>query len=172
MKKIISLVLLATFITTSTFAQPSKLYSGKNVEVRITSDVSSKKRDHDQTIIAIVDKDVRNEQGQTLIRRGTPVKLGTTISRAKGMGKEGFIKIECISTTAVDGQEISLMGGDNFAGKNRLGAALGCGLGLGLTVLFPVGFFFFCIKGENATIPAHTLLQNVLVNDTYTISVE
>lgn len=60
----------------------------------------------------------------------------------------------------------------NLQGDSNKGAALGCGLGLGLTLLPGVGFFFFCIQGENVEVPENTILQNIVVNDNYTIKAE
>ena len=163
-----------TVISADSYAQKVKLNNGKSVSIRITNDVSSKTNKRTiQEPMAIVDRDVTDASGDVvLIRRGTPVQLSSAIAKSKGMGKPGSIKINCVSTTAVDGTPISLFGGMNLQGDNRKGAALGCGLGLGLTVLFPVGFFFFCLQGENVEIPANTMIQNVVVNDNYMISAE
>ena len=175
MKKLfIIAAILFSSITTAAYAQKTKLVNGKAISIRITNEVSSKiKQNGSQDIYAIVDRDVVDNTGETvLIRRGTPVQLASSIVKAKGVGKPGSIKIDCISTTSVDGQYISLQGGLNIQGEDRKGAALGCGLGLGLTVLFPVGFAFLAIQGENVTIPTNTLIQNVVVNDTYMIQAE
>ena len=126
-----------------------------------------------KTVTAIVERDVRDTNGETvLIRRGTPVEMSIVAKKAKGVGKGGMIDLTCISTTAVDGQSVVLLGGLNVQGDDNKGAALGCGLGLGLTFLFPFGFFFLCLKGENVEVPANTLIQNVVVNDNYIIKAE
>ena len=167
-------MILLSAASIETFAQKVKLNSGKTVNVRITNDIRSKtdKRTK-QDAIAIVDRDVTDISGEKVfIRRGTPVQLSTTVVKAKGIGKAGSIKIDCISTTSVDGQVISLLGGMNVQGDDRKGAALGCGLGLGLTILCPVGLFFLCIQGENVEVPANTMIQNVGVNDNYMIAAE
>ena len=163
-----------TAISAESYAQKVKLNNGKAVSIRITNDVSSKTNKRTiQEPMAIVDRDVMDASGDiVLISRGTPVQLSSTIVKSKGMGKPGSIKIDCISTTAVDGTPISLFGGMNLQGDSRKGAALGCGLGLGLTVLCPFGFFFFCMHGENVEIPANTMIQNVVVNDNYMIRTE
>ena len=56
-------------------------------------------------------------------------------------------------------------------GNDRKGAALGVGLGTGLTVLCPVGLFFLCIKGEKVTIPEGTIITNVVTADAYSIAI-
>lgn len=162
---------MTTLFTVNCFAQKTKLNTGTPISIRIVEAVNSK----DPKIVptAIVDKDVKDLiTGKIFIRRGTPVELNTEIAKAKGAGKPGSIQINCISTTAVDGQIISLLGGSHVTGDSRKGAALGCGLGLGLTFLFPEGLFLLCIKGKNAEIPAHTMLPNVVINDNYMIATE
>ena len=155
------------------YAQNFKLESGKPVIVRTTKSVMSKNNNNNAGVTAIIERDVRDVTGEkVLIMRGTPVQIAANVTRAKGMGKAGAIDLACLSTTAVDGQTISLLGGLNLQGDSNKGAALGCGLGLGLTLLPGVGFFFFCIQGENVEVPADTILQNIVVNDNYTIKVE
>ncbi len=169
MKKIICI--LAIICTFTAEAQPIKINSGQIISIRTTKSVSSRTKNPDVT--AIVERDIKDISGEKiLIRRGTPIELTVKTQKAKGVGKAGSIDISLLSTTAVDGQRISLLGGINCEGNNREGAALGCGLGLGLTVLFPVGFFFLCIKGENVEIPANTIIQNAIINDNYLIRVE
>ncbi len=169
MKKIICILTIICTFTAE--AQPIKINNGQSISIRTTKSVSSRTKNPDVT--AIVERDVKDISGEKiLIRRGTPIELTVKTQKAKGVGKAGSIDISFLSTTAVDGQKISLLGGINSEGKNREGAALGCGLGLGLTILCPVGFFFLCIKGENVEIPAHTIIQNVTINDNYLIRIE
>ena len=175
MKKLFLIAaIVLTAISVESYAQKVKLNNGKSISIRLTNDINSKtNKKTRQEPMAIVDRDVTDASGDiVLIRRGTPVQMSSTVVKAKGMGKPGSIKIDCISTTAVDGTPISLFGGMNLQGDDKRGAALGCGLGLGLTVLFPVGFFFFCMHGENVEIPANTMIQNVVVNDNYMINAE
>ncbi len=171
MKKFLLLLTVLFVGLSATATQKHELRNGQFVAVRITSDVKSESKTA-QTVTAIVERDVLDsKQEKVLIRRGTPITLTTQIQRAKGMGKAGYIKIDCISTTAVDGQTIYLLGGLNVEGDDKKGAALGCGLGLGLT-FFPVGFFCFCIQGENVSMPANTMINNVVVNDRYFVHAE
>lgn len=171
MKKLIS-ILAVLFVTINVSAQKCELVNGQPINVRLTCDVQSKSKTQ-QTVTAIIDNDVYDlSREKVVIRRGTPITLTSKIVKAKGMGKPGSIKIDCVSTTAVDGQIIHLLGGLNIEGNDNKGAALGCGLGLGLTVLCPVGFLFFLIPGENVSVPANTMIHNVVVNDRYLINVE
>ena len=170
MKKLLFVAIMVIAANVQIFAQnTASLHSGKNVQIRLTSEIYS----NNKSLIkptAIVEKDVRNDNGDVLIRRGTPVELVCDIQKSKGMGKAAYVKLNFVSTTAVDGQDISLQGVYAVNGKDRKGAALGWGLGTGLTVLCPFGFFFFCIKGEPVTIPDGTIISsNVVVNDNYKI---
>ncbi|MBQ7856247.1 MAG: hypothetical protein IJ348_03930 [Alistipes sp.] len=172
MKRLLLLLTVLFVGLNASAAQKYELPNGQSVAVRITSDVTSKSKSQ-QTVTAIVERDVYDlKHEKVLIRRGTPITLATQIQRAKGMGKAGYININCLSTTAVDGQTIYLLGGLNVEGDDKKGAALGCGLGLGLTVLFPVGFFCFCIQGENVSVPANTMINNVVVNERYFVVAE
>ena len=169
MKKLLFVAMFIIATNVQIFAQNTAiLNNGKTVAVRLTSQIYSNDKNPVQPT-AIVDKDVRNENGDVLIRRGTPINVTSEVIKSKGMGNEASVKLNFVSTTAIDGQDIALQGIYAINGKNRKGAALGLGLGTGLTVLFPFGFFFFCIKGEPVTIPDGTIISNVVVNDNYKI---
>ncbi len=62
------------------------------------------------------------------------------------------------------------MGGVAASGKDREGLAIGLGVGGGI-VVFPVGFFCLCIKGEDAYIPSNTILSNIVIDDNYRVRV-
>ena len=96
--------------------------------------------------------------------------LSVNKKKAQGLGKQGYLQIECILTTAIDGQTILLSGGIEKEGNNRQGASIGLGVGLGLTFLPLGGFFFLCLKGEKVDIPAGTTIFGVTVMDNYDIS--
>ena len=113
----------------------------------------------------------------------TPMKVGTDgvllgawaeleeAASILDIGTGTGLQIGCISTTAVDGQIISLSGGIEQDGENRQGAAIGLGVGLGLTFLPLGGFFFLCLKGEKVDIPAGTTIFGVTVTDNYDIDI-
>ena len=141
------------------FAVP--LRRGTSVIVRLSTSANSNR---DTPIRADVVSDL-TIAGEPVITRGTPVILSVNKRKAKGLGKPGYLQIGCISTTAVDGQIISLSGGIEQDGENRQGAAIGLGVGLGLT------FFFLCLKGEKVDIPAGTTIFGVTVTDNYDIDI-
>lgn len=152
-------------INLSVFAS-KPLDRGTTLSVRITSQITSKSKG---TPTAIVENDVKNRQGDLLIKRGTPVLLQIDREKAKGCGKGGYLNIRCISTTAVDGQTVTLDGSLNDEGSDKKGLAIGLGVGLGLTFLPFVGFAFLALKGEQAKIEANTIVPNVYVTNDYNI---
>lgn len=170
MKRLI-LMLVALMCVGALSAQDVKLYGGQNVPIRLMTDINSKSRTQ-PTPHAIVDANIMDAKGENIvIRRGTPVVMDIEIKRARGVGKAGYIKINCISTSSVDGQTINLIGSSLAQGDDRKGLAIGLGVSLGILV-FPPCFFCLCIKGENVSIPQNTLFHNVVVNDNYTIRIE
>lgn len=164
-KKSIAIILAAMMINLSVFAS-KPLDRGTTLSVRITSQITSKSKG---TPTAIVENDVKNRQGDLLIKRGTPVLLQVDREKAKGCGKGGYLNIRCISTTAVDGQTVTLDGSLNDEGSDKKGLAIGLGVGLGLTFLPFVGFAFLALKGEQAKIEANTIVPNVYVTNDYNI---
>ena len=164
-KKSIAIILAAMMINLSVFVS-KPLDRGTTLSVRITSQITSKSKG---TPTAIVENDVKNRQGDLLIKRGTPVLLQVDREKAKGCGKGGYLNIRCISTTAVDGQTVTLDGSLNDEGSDKKGLAIGLGVGLGLTFLPFVGFAFLALKGEQAKIEANTIVPNVYVTNDYNI---
>lgn len=151
------LFMAATTFNLSTFAA-IPLRRGTQVPVRLVEKMSSKKS---TTPNAIVDTDVKAADGTVVIKGGTPVNVESKVKKAKGTGKPGTINIKFVSTTAVDGTRIALEGSNvEVEGKNKRGVALGVGLGLGLTIVWPL-LFVMCKKGGQAVIDANTLYNNI-----------
>ena len=166
MKQLFTLIITLLCIGGAS-AQDYNLISGHNIPVRLTTAVDSGNRIH-STPAAIVDANIADTNGNILIRRGTPVVLGTETLSNRGLGKPGSIKIDCLTTTSVDGQTIYLQGGISAVGNDREGLAIGLGIGAGI-VVFPFGLFCLCIKGEDAYIPSNTMMTNIVVDDNYLI---
>lgn len=160
------MAMAALMMNLSLFAS-TPLNSGKAIQVRITSEITSK---GESTPLAMVDNDIKGEGGRVVIKRGTPVMLQVERSGKRGCGRAGEVKIKCISTTAVDGQTIMLSGGElNKEGENKKGLAIGLGVGLGCTFLPFIGLAFLGIKGEEAKIESNTLLPVVFIVSDYEI---
>lgn len=159
----VAMALLMTHL--SVFAS-TPLTRGTSLAVRITSPISSKQQGSPS---AIVEYDVKSEDGKVLIKRGTLVELQVDRKKAKGCGKAGYVAVNCLSTTTVDGQVVSLNGSTSDEGDDKTGLAVGLGVGLGLTFLPIVGFAFLAIKGEQASIQPNTIISNVFITNDYTV---
>ena len=166
MKKFFALC-IALMTMGAASAQNYNLTAGQPIPVRILSSVSSDNR-LQSLPMAIVDSNITDSEGNVLISRGTNVVINTEVTRRKGVGKPGYIKIDCLTTTAVDGQTIYLMGGTSACGRDREALAIGLGVGAGI-VAFPWGLFCLCIKGEEAYLPGNSVLSNVVVDDNYEV---
>ncbi len=134
-----------------------------SVGIQITQKI---KKDNQKTELesAVVSHDVLNN-GKVVIAAGTPVTLDVQMEKRRGVGKPGTITVKPVSTTDVNGQIVMLTGdAKTDTGKNRRGAAVGCGVAFGI-ILFPVGLLFLCIKGGHASIPAGAqMVANATLN--------
>lgn len=166
MKKITSLILALILLFNNGFAQ--NLRNGQAVFVRLTNEIKTKNK-LQSDVTAIVDKDVVDPlTNKILISRGTTVEMSAIIKRAKGVGKPAELKLQCLSTQAIDGQRIMLQGSYAEKGDNRKGLALGLGIGLPILFVWPA-IFCLCIKGGHIEIPSDMTIDNVVVNDNYVV---
>ena len=165
LKKCVSVALAILMMNLSAFAS-STLERGKAMSVRITSQISSNEVGSPS---AIVDNDVKDRDGRVLIKRGTPVMLKVENKKARGCGRAGYVTVKCVSTLAVDGQNIILEGSVSESGEDKKGLAIGLGVGLGCTFLPGVGLAFLAIKGGKAIIESNTVIPTVFVMDDYEI---
>jgi hypothetical protein len=120
---------------------------GTNVPLETTSIISSDHVAVGQTIDFRVKYDVKVGD-KTAIAAGSIAK-GQVMraQKAKGVGKEGYVEIQIKSVTAVDGQEVFLMGGNVYQeGQDKQTLAIVLGI--------LVCILFLTIKGKNAIIPA------------------
>lgn len=104
---------------------------------------------------AVISQDVYYN-GKILFAAGTPVIMDIQYQGRHGLGVPATVAVSPISTTDIYGQLWALSSDIRIAtGKDRHGAAIGCGVFFGI-VAFPVGLLFLCIKGGHAIIPAGT----------------
>ena len=144
MKRVVSIIVL--ILSCLSFVQAQNV----TVPVQIQEDFSSRGK-KDGTMTAIVPYNVMLN-GEIVIPQGSTVNINY-----EGPAE---VRLHFMSTSGVKGQLIPLSGCDiTKEGDGRRGTALGLGLGLGLTIFPFVGFFFFCIKGKNVTIPAGTIVN-------------
>lgn len=102
---------------------------------------------------AVVNGDVVVD-GKVLIADRSPIVLDIEFTERSGMGVPETITVKPISTVDVNGNLVRInCDSKTKTGKDKHGAAIACGVTLGI-VLFPFGFFFFCLKGGHAKIPA------------------
>lgn len=113
----------------------------------------------------VVASDVADEDGNVLIKWGTPVELNVARLPAKAWGRPGEIKIDAVSTTATDGSLVPLSGGYYQMGQDRRTEAWL--VALGGCVLVPLvgivaGLF---VTGENVIVPYDYTLPSVKVTN-------
>ena len=91
------------------------------------------------------------------------IKVGARIEisdKAKGLGKEGTLKIIFNYITAIDGQNIPISGVYNYVkGENKSGTAVGLSF-----VLSPL---FLFLKGKEANIPIGSLIEVYTTQEIY-----
>lgn len=144
------LIALLAFFNFSARAQQSSLAVG----VLIVDDIDDSDPDL-LTESAVVSDDVYYD-GKILIAAGTPVIMDIQYQHRRGLGVPASVTARPVSTTDIYGQLWPLNADSRTAtGKNRRGAAIGCGVFFGI-VACPVGLLFLCIKGGNAEIEEGT----------------
>ena len=144
------LIALLAFFNFSARAQQSSLAVG----VLIVDDIDDSDPDL-LTESAVVSDDVYYD-GKILIAAGTPVIMDIQYQHRRGLGVPASVTARPVSTTDIYGQLWPLSADSRTAtGKNRRGAAIGCGVFFGI-VACPVGLLFLCIKGSNAEIEEGT----------------
>lgn len=144
------LIALLAFFNFSARAQQSTLAVG----VLVVDDIDDSDPDL-LTQSAVVSDDVYYD-GKILIAAGTPVIMDIQYQHRRGLGVPASVTARPVSTTDIYGQLWPLSADSRTAtGKNRRGAAIGCGVFFGI-VACPVGLLFLCIKGGNAEIEEGT----------------
>lgn len=148
--KHIALVLVVSILSMSfTYKKQADivLTAGTTVPLETTSIIRSDEVSAGQIIDFKVRSDVKVND-KVVIAAGSVAK-GQVVraSKAKGLGKEGFVEVELKTVTSVDGQQIVLANGNlNQAGEDK--QTLSIVLGVVLCILF------LTMKGENAQVPA------------------
>jgi hypothetical protein len=173
MKKILFTVLLITAIHLPILIKADDVYvkSGTIIQLELSQPVISKNNLAQTSVDLRVKYDVVIKD-KVIARAGSLAKAQVTFSqRAKGCGKAGSIEIQAISLQAVDGQNIALISSKvkrDGEDKKTLAWALSIG---GCFLISPVSFLFLLIKGNEAEIPAGTLVDSQTLGN-FTIRVE
>lgn len=112
------------------------------------------------TVKFVVASNVKDSNGNILIRSNTPVTAQISFAKAKGMiGKSGELTITDFHTTAVDGAYVPLSSSVSASGDEKVT------LSIVLSVL--VCPLFLLMKGEEAQVPAGTTKTAYTVSDIY-----
>lgn len=133
------------------------------IDATILNEVSSENEDK---VLIQVSHNVIDANGRILIKEGTPIQCNIEKTKRKGVGKPGSIKITMNSVKSVDGQDIRLNGKYTKEGQNLQGKVLGIGLGVGLTIVWPM-LAYLAKKGDPAIIGANTVVPNIAILGTY-----
>ncbi|MBR4962526.1 MAG: hypothetical protein IKY54_01320 [Muribaculaceae bacterium] len=147
------------------------LNNGQIVNVLIDDNVSSKGKG---SVTGTVLTDILNNQGDVMIKGGTPVLLKVEKTPKRGIGKPGEVVVKCVSLCAVDGQPILLNGIASAEGINKRGLALGVSLGVTFGTLgfgWIIGLPCLAIKGGDAVIEYGTVI-NARVVGYYNIDIQ
>lgn len=142
------------------------LQNGSPIFIRLLNTISSATKDEPNFV---VNGDVKDGIGNILIADGTQVRTESTITTRKAIGRPGKIDIKFVSTTAVDGQFITLTGSKSYTAADKKGKVIGVAVGVGLLVVWPM-LAYLAKKGDDIEVPAGTMLSNnVIIMGNYTI---
>lgn len=131
-----------------------------NVPIQLTQSVCSNVSQAKTATVQIgmVCSDVKFQE-QIVIRQGTPVTFNVEIKKKKGCGIPATVTVTPVSTFDINNNIVPLTGIPySQEGENKVGKSVGLAAGLGLTILFPFGIFFLCMKGGDACINGGTMV--------------
>lgn len=154
MKKYIALVLAITMYAES-FANSADglvLGSGVPVFLKLSESWTTKSKLCPQFVVA---NNVTDSKGNILIYANTTVESNCEIKRAKGVGRGGLLKLNFVSTTAIDGQRVALYGKVEAEGDDRKGLVHGLTWPMFFLVLGPLALPLLAIKGKQAKLSAN-----------------
>ncbi len=160
MKKGIALFFAFVLILQSGFANGT-LKRSTTVLVKTVGIIDSEQRTNSSFVIA---QAVRDSEGNIVIAEGAPVITDVQMTSKRSVGRSGSVEVRLKSVNTVNGQTIDLIGGTIIQPKDIKGMVLGVGLGLGLTIAWPMLFFLFK-KGDAAFILDGTIINGNPVTD-------
>ena len=166
MKKIILLLLIFPAIA---FSQVN-LKGNTLIYIKTQNAITSEKSVG--TTIGIVSSPVKDINGNVLIEENTPVTLNVVAVPAKSWGKPGTLIINALSTTAVDGQNITLTGTYSTEGADRKTMACGISAALFVFIILVGGLTGFFIKGGEAEVPSNYIFSNFYVASNTTVQLQ
>jgi hypothetical protein len=162
-KQILSLVMGFIFVTGNVAAAAS-LQNGTPISVKLTNSVSSSSSDAPNFVVAT---DVKDSNGNLLIKEGTLVLTEYSNKKKRSVGLPGQVDIKFISTTSSDGQLISLSGSKQYKAEDKKGKVIGVAVGVGWFI-WPM-LAFLAKKGDDVELGPSTLMNAATVMGNYSI---
>jgi hypothetical protein len=153
----IKIVFWVLFIANSAFSQimsfgQTKIEEGTIIIIKSMSNITSKTNIDGELIDFVCAEDIYINN-RLVIKKN--IKVGARIEnsdKAKGLGKEGALKIIFNYITAIDGQNIPISGVYNYVkGINKSGTAV--------SLSFVLSPLFLFLKGNEAIIPIGSLIE-------------
>lgn len=145
-----------------------KLQLGTRVFIEISYNVSN---DDIGDISATIADNVYDSSGKNiLIKQGTQVLLNAVFDKRRAIGKPGQIQITGGTTSSIDGKTIFLTGNHLVIGKDKQTLSLLLTI-LGFFCCSIFCLFFLMIKGDDAEIPAGTILSDFFIGNNYTVTI-
>ena len=156
-----SLIPLISFSQTKVdYNKSTKIEEGTIIIVKSMSNITSKTNIDGEFINFVCAEDIYINNILVIKKN---IKVGARIEisdKAKGLGKEGTLKIIFNYITAIDGQNIPISGVYNYVkGENKSGTAVGLSF-----VLSPL---FLFLKGKEANIPIGSLIEVYTTQEIY-----
>jgi hypothetical protein len=162
-------ILFFTFVLTKfSLGQPVGIIKqGTKISIKAESYFSSNEIGYLKLCVA---EDIKNEFGDILIKKGTPVKNICNSTKAKNWGRPGEIIVYIISLQSMDNEEILLIGKKfEFSGIDKTKSAT---ISSCLFFPFTMGIPGFFIRGTDATIPANYLFEDVYVKENVSVFID
>ena len=161
----IKIVFWVLFIANSAFSQimsfgQTKVEEGSIIIVKSMSNITSKTIMYGELIDFVCADDIYVDN-KLVIKKNSNVRAKIeNIDKAKGLGKEGMLKIKFNSLTTIDGQEIPIEAVYGTSqGRNITETAVN------LSVFFSP--FFLLLKGKEAKIPIGSLMEVYTTKELY-----
>lgn len=145
---------------TSNGAGKSTLKAHTPVVIRAVDTITTGEIVSGGTVNFSVVSDVKDVNGNILVKSGAPVTAQISFTKSKGMiGRSGEVTVSDFSTIAVDGSYIPLSGSVSARPNDKMT------MSIVLSVL--ICPLFLLMKGQEAVVPAGTQKTAYTVNDVY-----
>lgn len=138
----------------------SLLASHTPIMIRCTETISTRDIVSGGEVNFAVVNDIKDANGNILIKAGAPVTAQISFSRTKGMlGRSGEVTVTDFHTTAVDGTYVPLSGSVSARPDDKMV------MSIVLSVL--ICPLFLLMKGDDAQLPAGTTKTAYTISDVY-----